>query len=44
VAYVEWLVRDGLARCSKVDDGVIELTLFSGEVFHLGDTSVARIV
>jgi hypothetical protein len=43
VAYVEWLVRDGLAQCSKVNDGVIELTLSSNEVFHLGDTSVARI-
>ena len=38
------MVQHGLARCSKVDDGVIELTLFSGEVFHLGDASVARIV
>jgi len=44
MAYVERLVRDGLASCSKVDSGVIELTLASGEVFHLGEEAVTRIV
>jgi hypothetical protein len=43
VAYVNWLVLDGLAQLSKVDGG-IELTLSSGEVFLLGETSVTRIV
>jgi hypothetical protein len=44
VACVECLVRDGLAQFYKVDSGVFELTLSSGEVFHLGKTSVTRIV
>ena len=44
LAYVERLVRGGLARRSEIDNGVIELTLASGEVFHLGETSVTRIV
>jgi hypothetical protein len=44
MAYVERLVRNGFARCVEADNGVIELTLSSGEVFHLGKTSVTRIV
>jgi hypothetical protein len=44
MAYVERLARDGFARCSEADNGVIELTLSSGEVFHLGKTSITRIV
>ena len=42
--YIERLVRDGLACCSEVDNGIVELTLSSGEVFHLGKTSVTRII
>jgi len=44
MAYVEQLVRDGFARRTKVDNGVIELTLSTGEVFHFGETSVTRII
>jgi hypothetical protein len=44
MAYVERLVRDGLAWCSEMDDGIIELTQSSGEVFHLGKASVTRII
>jgi len=44
LAYFESLVRSGLARLSRTDSGVTELTLASGEVFHLGETSVTRIV
>jgi len=44
MAYVERLARDGFARCSEADNGVIELALSSGEVFHLGKTSITRIV
>jgi hypothetical protein len=44
MAYVERLARDGLACCSKLDSAVIELTLASGEVFHLGKTSVTRVI
>jgi hypothetical protein len=42
--YVQRLARDEFARCSAADNGVIELTLSSGEVFHLGKTSITRIV
>jgi hypothetical protein len=41
---VERLVRDGLAWCSELDSGALELTLLTGEVFHLGRTSVTRII
>ena len=41
---VERLVRDGLALCSELDSGALELTLLTGEVFHLGRTSVTRII
>jgi hypothetical protein len=44
VADLGRLVRGGLARWSRAGDGVIELTLSSGEVFHLGRTSITRIV
>lgn len=44
MTYVGRLVRDGLAWCSEMDNGVIELTLSSGEVFHFGKQSVTRIV
>jgi glycerol-3-phosphate cytidylyltransferase len=44
MVYVERLVRNGLAWCSEMDDGIIELTLSSGEVFHLGKASVTRII
>jgi hypothetical protein len=42
--YVERLVRDGLASCAEIDNGTTELTLSSGEVLHLGRTSITRIV
>jgi hypothetical protein len=35
--------RAGFARCSETNDGVIELTPSSGEVFLLGKTSIRRI-
>jgi hypothetical protein len=44
MVYVERPVRDGLAWCSEMDDGIIELTQSSGEVFHLGKASVTRII
>jgi hypothetical protein len=44
MAYVELLIRDGFARCSRADNGVIELTLSTSEVFHFGETSVTRII
>jgi hypothetical protein len=42
--HLERLARDGFARCSEADSGVIELMLSSGEVFQLGETSITRII
>jgi hypothetical protein len=44
MAYLARLARDGFARRSEADNGVIELTLSSGEVFQLGETSITRII
>jgi hypothetical protein len=44
LAYVERLVRDGLASCAEIDNGATELTLSSGQVLLLGRTSITRIV
>jgi hypothetical protein len=44
MAYMERLVRDGLASCAEMNDGAMDLTLSSGEVFHLGRRSITRIV
>jgi hypothetical protein len=44
MAYVERLARGGIVRYREIDNGVIELTLWSGEVFELGETSVTRII
>jgi hypothetical protein len=43
MACVEQLVRDGLAWRREIHNGATALTLLSGEVFHLGKTSVTRI-
>jgi hypothetical protein len=44
MAYVERLARDGLASRAEIGNGATELTLSSGEIFHLGRTSITRIV
>jgi hypothetical protein len=44
MAYVERLARNGFALYREIESGVIELTLWSGEVFELGETSVTRII
>jgi hypothetical protein len=44
MAYVERLVRDGLASRIEMANGATELTLSSGEVFRLGTTPITRIV
>jgi hypothetical protein len=44
MAYVERLVRDGLAFCAEIDNGVTELTLSSGQVLLLRKTFITRIV
>ncbi|MFZ0066420.1 MAG: hypothetical protein WAK90_09630 [Pseudolabrys sp.] len=35
--------RQGLAEWIALGNGIFELTLFSGEIFHLDETSVTRI-
>jgi hypothetical protein len=43
IAFVTQSAREGLAQWTTLGNGIIELTLFSGEVFHLGETSVTRV-
>jgi hypothetical protein len=43
ISFVRQLARRGLARWAAPGNGIIELTLFSGEVFHLDETSVTRV-
>jgi hypothetical protein len=43
MSFVRQLARQGLARWTALCNGVIELTLVSGEVFHLDETSVTRV-
>jgi hypothetical protein len=43
ISLVRQLARQGLARWTTLGTGTIELTLFSGEVFHLDETSVTRV-
>ena len=44
MSVVRQLARQGLAQWTALGNGIVELTLFSGEVFHLDDTSVTRVV
>jgi hypothetical protein len=37
------LTEQGLARSTEPGNGIVELMLFSGEVFHLDETSVTRV-
>jgi hypothetical protein len=43
MTFVGHLARQGFARWAALGNGIIELTLFSGEVFHLDETSVTRV-
>jgi hypothetical protein len=43
MSFVRQLARKDLAQWTALDNGIVELTLFSGEVFHLDDTSVTRV-
>jgi hypothetical protein len=43
MTYIGQLVRSGLANWAAMDNGEIELTLLSGEVFHLSEASVTRV-
>jgi hypothetical protein len=37
------IVNDGLAQWANLANGDVELTLLSGETFHLGQTTITRI-
>ena len=41
--YARQVTRQGLAQWTGLGNGIIEVTLFSGEVFHLDETSVTRV-
>jgi hypothetical protein len=43
MSFVSQLARQGLAQWTGLSNGIIEATLFSGEVFHLDETSVTRV-
>jgi len=43
MSFVRQLARQGLAQWTALSNGIIEVTLFSGEVFHLDETSVTRV-
>jgi hypothetical protein len=42
-SFVRQLARQGLAQWTALGNGIIELTLVSGEVFHLDETTVTRV-
>lgn len=43
MSYARQVTRQGLAQWTALGNGIFELTLFSGEIFHLDETSVTRI-
>jgi hypothetical protein len=43
MAYLKLVLETGFARQAELGNGDIELTLLSGEVFHLSETSITRI-
>jgi hypothetical protein len=43
MSYAWQVTRQGLAEWTALGNGIFELTLFSGEIFHLDETSVTRI-
>ena len=43
MSFARQLAREGLAQWTALGNGIVEVTLFSGEVFHLGETSVTRV-
>ena len=44
MSHIRRLVSDGYAEWSLLDDGDVELRLLSGEIFHLADTTITRII
>ena len=43
MSFARQLAREGLAQWTALGNGIVEFTLLSGEVFHLGETSVTRV-
>jgi hypothetical protein len=43
IKYLASIVNDGLAKWAELANGDVELTLLSGETFHLGEATVTRV-
>jgi hypothetical protein len=43
IKYLASIVNDGFGRCVALANGDVELTLSSGETFHLGRTTITRV-
>jgi hypothetical protein len=43
ISYARQVTRQGLAQWTALGNGIFELTLFSGVIFHLDETSITRI-
>ena len=44
MAEVVRIVEEGRAAMTRLESGLIELRFTTGEVFHLGDAGITRIV
>jgi len=44
MSHIDRLVSDACAEWSLLDTGDVELRLLSGEIFHLADTTITRII
>jgi hypothetical protein len=43
IKYLASIVNDGFAKWAELANGDVELTLLSGETFHLGEATVTRV-
>jgi len=43
MTFARQLAREGLSQWTALGNGIVEFTLLSGEVFHLGETPVTRV-
>ena len=43
IKYLASIVSDGFAKSTELANGDVELTLLSGETFHLGEATVTRV-
>jgi hypothetical protein len=43
IKYLASIVNDGFAKWAELANGDVELTLLSGETFHLSEATVTRV-